>query len=148
VLEGCSSLTALPEGLARLTDLQVLNLAGCSKVQEVPAAVWQLSDLLELDLSGCSGLTTLPALPQRSSPRPRLSFSSGATSIRVTYEWRPPTTAAGSSAGGGSGDARATPRGCKLQKLTLKGCSSLTWLPEGIAQLTGLQVLNLAGCSS
>jgi hypothetical protein len=58
-LRGCD-LTALPEGIGRLTGLKELELGFNHELTALPAGLWTLSGLEELHLYQCWGLRALP----------------------------------------------------------------------------------------
>lgn len=68
VLENLESLSVndgsmkgeMPEGITRMSKLQVLNLNNCSRISKIADDVCDLPVLRELHLGGCSALTALP----------------------------------------------------------------------------------------
>ena len=50
-LDGCWSLTSLPEGVSALTALETLSLTGCGSLISLPEAISALTCLEVLDLN-------------------------------------------------------------------------------------------------
>ncbi|KAG0564194.1 hypothetical protein KC19_8G091000, partial [Ceratodon purpureus] len=67
-LEGCTSITTLPDSIGQLSRLQTLDLFGCKNLQKLPSTIGQLSQLELLHLQECKSLESLPdsitALPR------------------------------------------------------------------------------------
>ena len=60
-LEGCKSLTQLPEGIENLVNLTHLDLSFCSKLTKLPSGIENLVNLTHLNFLHCSKLTKLPS---------------------------------------------------------------------------------------
>lgn len=146
VLDQCSALTALPEGLhcvslsARGTPLttvpqdlhvtSLLDLSGCDLLTRLPDAL----QVRTLVLRGCTGLTALPECM-------RVFVLEMPTCVRIQYfpEHGPAQL------------ARLNVRGCtrldalpswlkRVGQLDVSGCSNLSELPEGLHVVTWLDV--------
>jgi hypothetical protein len=61
-LEGCSSLTSLPEGLGNFTSLTKCYVGGCSCLTTMTEEVENRTSLTKSDFGGCCSLTTLPEM--------------------------------------------------------------------------------------
>jgi internalin A len=113
-------LTALPEAIGQLTQLQLLNLSG-NQLTALSEAIGQLTQLQELDLSG-NQLTALPEAIGQLTQLQRLDLSGNQLTALP----------------------EAIGQLTQLQRLVLPG-NQLTALPEAIGQLTQLQWLVLSG---
>ena len=122
LLEGCESLTALPD-LSALTTLKTLNLAYCSSLTALPD-LSALKSLKMLDLYDCSSLTALPDLSVLKSLK-TLNLD-GCRFLTALPDLLALTS---------------------LQTLNLQLCESLTALPD-LSALKSLQALDLRSCSS
>lgn len=60
-ITNCHKLSALPQDIAKLENLEVLRLCSCSALIEMPDSVEGLNKLSCLDISDCVSLTKLPA---------------------------------------------------------------------------------------
>lgn len=58
-LSGCSSLSALPESIGLLEDLNELDLCGCSALQTLPESIGDCTTLSWLDMNRCASLLVL-----------------------------------------------------------------------------------------
>ncbi|KAG0615433.1 hypothetical protein M758_5G040900 [Ceratodon purpureus] len=59
-LKECTSITALPDSIGRLSRLQKLYLDSCTSLQKLPSSIGQLTALEALSLWGCGRLEALP----------------------------------------------------------------------------------------
>ncbi|CAJ1929771.1 unnamed protein product [Sphenostylis stenocarpa] len=59
-ITNCHKLSALPQDIAKLENLEVLRLCSCSDLVEMPDSVKGLNKLNCLDISDCVSLTKLP----------------------------------------------------------------------------------------
>ena len=117
---GGMKLTALPESLGQLTQLQTLHLTG-NQLTALPEWLGQLTQLQTLHLS----VNQLTALPE---------WLGQLTQLQELYLSDNQLTALPESLG----------QLTQLQALHLSG-NQLTALPESLGQLTQLQTLNLSG---
>ena len=113
-------LSALPEAIGQLSQLQQLNLSK-NQLSTLPEAIARLAQLRELNLSG-NQLSMLPeAISQFSQLQRLYAFNNQLSAL-----------------------PEAIGRLSQLQKLNLSG-NRLSTLPEAIGQLSRLQELNLSG---
>lgn len=59
-ITNCHKLSALPQDIGKLENLEVLRLSSCSDLVELPESVVRLHKLHFLDISDCVNLTQLP----------------------------------------------------------------------------------------
>ncbi|KAG0612311.1 hypothetical protein M758_6G017700 [Ceratodon purpureus] len=59
-LEGCTSISKLPDSLGQSSHLQQLQLSYCRSLERLPESIGQLKALKELNLNSCSSLKALP----------------------------------------------------------------------------------------
>ncbi|XP_024191119.1 uncharacterized protein LOC112195031 isoform X2 [Rosa chinensis] len=120
-LEGCESLSSLPNGICSLRSLTTFILSGCSRLANLPEKIGEnMKQLSGLDLEGTAikGLPTsikhLTGLIQLNLKDCKNLLSLPAVICSLT----------------------------KLQVLNLSGCSNLAELPENLGSLVGLKELD------
>ncbi|KAG0608202.1 hypothetical protein M758_8G087000 [Ceratodon purpureus] len=59
-LEGCTSITTLPDSIGQLSRLQTLDLYRCENLQKLPGTIGQLTQLELLQIQECKSLESLP----------------------------------------------------------------------------------------
>ena len=134
-LTRCTSLVALPERLAECRNLNSLMLSGCSSLEWIPE---RLPPLNGLYATGCTSLRELPerlttAPPQMIlSPRKRQDEFASAEALEAMDMTLKLNMCESSS----------------LRDLFLRGCASITHLPESFDALTSLRHLDLSYCSA
>jgi Leucine-rich repeat (LRR) protein len=122
-LAGCASLEQLPEQLCSLQQLKHLDLSGCCSLRELPESVGSLKLLQYADLSGC---VKLRSLPQSTSGLTQLSWLDMQSCAVIQL-------------------LESMGQMQQLRKLRLDS-SSLEQLPDSIGQLQQLQDLSLRCC--
>jgi Leucine-rich repeat (LRR) protein len=136
-------LSALPEAIGQLSQLEELDLSG-NQLNTLPEAIGQLSQLEELDLSG-NQLSTLPEAIGRLSQLEELNLSGNQLSTLPEAIGRLPQLQMLDLHGNQlSTVPEAIGRLPQLQKLDLSN-NQLSTLPEAIGRLPQLQMLDLHG---
>lgn len=59
-ITNCHRLSALPEGIGKLVNLQTLTLAACTELSALPDTIGNLSRLNFLDISECLNIRKFP----------------------------------------------------------------------------------------
>ncbi|KAG0583656.1 hypothetical protein KC19_3G152600 [Ceratodon purpureus] len=126
-LQGCTSITRLPNSIGQSSQLQNLNLRDCNKLKILPKSIGQLKRLPYLNLVGCSSLKGLPESIGQASGLHHVDLS-GCTKLKNLPE--------------SIGQLQ------QLQHLELYGCRSLTAMPDSIGALSNLKTLHAQGCTS
>lgn len=121
------SLTALPDGIGVLIDLNSLQLRSCISLLGLPVSVGMLSALTTLDLPDCTSLTSIPPSIGMISMLEVLNLNRCSSLTQL-----PPTIGKLAS----------------LETLTLSNCDSLSELPSEIGRLCSLRRLCSAFCGS
>ncbi|XP_031251185.1 disease resistance-like protein DSC1 [Pistacia vera] len=141
VLSGCSSLNAAPriscnmerlclDGAAIKTlsssiespsRLVQLNLQGCSGLESLPSSFCNLNSLRQLNLSGLSNLKFVLGIPRNIE-----ELYLDGTAIKEL--------------------SSSIENASNLVRLSLKNCSSLESLPNGLFKLNSLKYLCISGC--
>ncbi|XP_057864460.2 disease resistance protein TAO1-like [Cryptomeria japonica] len=121
-LQSCSNLEILPHFLGKITTLHYLNFRECRELKVLPSQVPCQLSLKSLNLSGTS-IEEIPSEMGRLINLEVLNLGSPyLTSLPVSF--------------------------CNLknlQTLNLEGCSSLTCIPELLAEMTNLNI-HITGC--
>ncbi len=119
-LSECTDLTEVPS-LANLTHLQSLDLTGCTHLTEVPS-LDSLTRLQTLNINQCFGLTQMPSLDRLTELQTlNIMYCAGLTEVPSLDNLT------------------------KLKSLCISTCTGLTELPS-LDRLTELQSLGLIDC--
>ncbi|GLJ34279.1 hypothetical protein SUGI_0688910 [Cryptomeria japonica] len=122
-LQSCSNLEIPPQFLGKITTLQYLNFKNCRKLGDLPSQVPCQLCLESLNLGG----TSLEEIPNEIGRLINLKF----LDLGSPYLTSLPVSLANLKS---------------LQKLNLDGCSSLTYAPDFLRQMTNLNV-QVTGCT-
>lgn len=120
-------ISALPEDIGGLKELQYLNLKNCSKLAALPESIGELSALKYLDIYSGRALTYIPESLGRLAALEVLDLSYCAVLKHL------PSTL---------GNLK------KLKKLSFGNCEALMDLPENIGNLSGVTELSFSNCKS
>ncbi|KAG0584090.1 hypothetical protein KC19_3G184300 [Ceratodon purpureus] len=126
-LQGCTSITKLPNFIGQSSQLQTLNLGNCEKLKILPKSIGQLKRLQDLDLWHCRSLKGLPESIGQASGLHHVDLG-GCTKLKKLPE--------------SIGQLQ------QLQWLLLGGCTSLTAIPDSIGALSNLERLYAHDCTS
>jgi len=129
ILEGCTSLVQVHKSIGHLKRLDLLNLKNCTKLKYLPRSIFKLESLKTLDLSGCSAFEKLPE---------QLQSSLGLSMINLKI-----ASFFGCSSLIELPNFSHTPQ---LERLELKGRTSLVEVHESIGHLKRLAFLDLESC--
>ena len=123
-MAGSSNLIVSPD-FTGVPNLEKLVLASCSNLRELHPSIGNLKNLILLDLEQCKELSyLLDKFEMESVETLNLSYCS---KVKKVPEFL--------------GDMK------RLRKLLLE-CTAITELPSSVECLTGLNILNLAGCKN
>jgi Leucine-rich repeat (LRR) protein len=121
-----TAIETLPDEISKLSMLQELVMNDCEALSSLPGSLGQLGALTSLEISGSS----LSELPEGLWMLPELKM------LRVADCKKFAVVPA------------AIGRLSTLEGFDLRGCGSLTSLPNSMYRLTNLQALNLSDCTS
>ncbi|KAM5554208.1 hypothetical protein ABKV19_022539 [Rosa sericea] len=120
-LEGCESLSSLPNGICSLRSLTTFILSGCSRIANLPEKIGDnMKQLSGLDLEG-TAIKGLPTSIKHLTGLIRLNLKDCKNLLSL------PAVICSLT---------------KLQVLNLTGCSNLAELPENLGSLVGLKELD------
>ncbi|XP_062001709.1 uncharacterized protein LOC133718846 isoform X2 [Rosa rugosa] len=120
-LEGCESLSSLPNGICSMRSLETFILSGCSRLANLPEKFGEnMKQLSGLDLEG-TAIKGLPTSIEHLTGLIRLNLKDCKNLLSL------PAVICSLT---------------KLQVLNLSGCSNLAALPENLGSLVGLKELD------
>ncbi|XP_044511589.1 disease resistance protein RPV1-like [Mangifera indica] len=148
-LKDCSSLRSLPNGLSKLKSLKYICISGCSKLHILPEDIGHLQSLEVLEATGnskdCLGLESLPSSIHNLNLR--FLNLSGLVYLKMVPEF--PRRIEELYLDGTAIEqlSSSIENASNLVRLSLKDCSSLRSLPNGMSKLKSLKYICISGCS-
>ncbi|KAL6868259.1 hypothetical protein ACP4OV_015104 [Aristida adscensionis] len=127
LINDCTDLTELPEGIRSLTSVRKLTIWGCPALGGLPEWLGELRSLRELDVSNTPMITGLPQSTEHLTSLVAL-YIAGWENLKELPEVVQHLTS--------------------LQWLRLRECGALTVLPEWIGHLSALQTVWIDHCSA
>ncbi|XP_044475283.1 disease resistance protein RPV1-like [Mangifera indica] len=166
-LRNCSSLESLPSSFCNLTSLLELDLSGLSNLKMVPefppkilelyldgtavkelsSSIGKVSSLIRLSLRNCSSLEILPSSLCNLTSLRELNLS-GLSNLKMVPEFPPEILELYLDGTAVKELSSSIGKVSSLIRLSLRNCSSLESLPNGLCTLTSLEELDLSGSSN
>ncbi|XP_044511582.1 disease resistance protein RPV1-like [Mangifera indica] len=147
-LKDCSSLVNLPNGICKLKSLKYICISGCSKLDRLPEDIGYLESLETLEATGnskdCLRLESLPSSIHNLNLR--FLNLSGLVYLKIVPEF--PRRIEELYLDGTAVEqlSSSIENASNLVRLSLKDCSSLRSLPNGMSKLKSLKYICISGC--
>ncbi|VAH11626.1 unnamed protein product [Triticum turgidum subsp. durum] len=139
IIMGSHGVKELNENMRQLTKLESLTLSGCRSISALPHWIGELTSLKELFIEDNYGLMFLPASIQQLTSLQRIGLGWRYALEHVVAEPEEGKMKLTHN------QERESALPTSLKRLCLSGCDGIKSFPEGIHQLTNLQITGCPG---